>query len=136
MANLQLIKELAEQRKMPIRTLAEKVGLQENRIHVICKTNSTKIETLEKIAAALNVSVKVFFDDDVTFREEYHAHGDKGMAVKNIELVDQQTTTTPDSSQPQVQGPSVEIMLRDQISQLKSQLADKERIIKLMEEKL
>lgn len=135
MANLQRIKDLAELKNISIRDLAERVGVKENQIHVMCRTNSTKIDTLEKIASVLRVSVKVFFDDDVTFREEYHAHGEKGMAVRNIELVDQRTTANPETSQPHSQGESVEVILRDQISQLKSQLADKERIIKLMEGK-
>ncbi len=65
MANLLLIKDFAEKRKISIRDLAEKVGLKENQIHVICRTNSTKIDTLEKIAQVLDVSVTEFFDNTV-----------------------------------------------------------------------
>lgn len=63
MVNLQIIKDLAEKKNISIRNLAERVGLKENQIHVMCRTNSTKIDTLEKIAAALNVHVSEFFDD-------------------------------------------------------------------------
>ncbi|MDE6236017.1 MAG: helix-turn-helix domain-containing protein [Muribaculaceae bacterium] len=94
MVNLQRIKEIAEYKGVSIRDLAERVGLGENRIHVMCRTNSTKIDTLEKIAAALNVSVKVFFDDDVTFQEEYHAHGEKSISAKHINVVDQRDETS------------------------------------------
>ncbi len=47
MANLQKIKDIAERKKISIRELAERVGLKENQIHVMCRTNSTKIDTLE-----------------------------------------------------------------------------------------
>lgn len=63
MANLQRIKDLAEKREISIRDLAERVGLKENQIHVMCRTNSTKIDTLERIAQALDVHVSEFFDD-------------------------------------------------------------------------
>ena len=62
MANLQKIKELAEKKEISIRDLAERVGLRENQIHVMCRTNSTKIDTLERIAQVLGVHVSVFFD--------------------------------------------------------------------------
>lgn len=63
MANLQRIKDLAEKREISIRDLAERVGLKENQIHVMCRTNSTKIDTLERIAQALDVHVSEFFND-------------------------------------------------------------------------
>lgn len=63
MANLQLIKHLAEKHNLPITELAKKVGLKEQQIHVICRTNSTKIETLEKIASVLGVHPGYFFDE-------------------------------------------------------------------------
>lgn len=133
MANLQRIKDLAELRKISLRSLAEQVGIKENQIHVMCRTNSTKIETLERIASVLQVSVRIFFDDDISFREEYHAHGEKGVAAKNIDVLDQRSFTDSESKQTLNGGDTVEAILRDQIFQLKSQLADKERIIRLME---
>ena len=75
MANLQIIKDIAERRKISIRELAERVGVKENQIHVMCRTNSTKIDTLEKIAHALDVSVVVFFDD-AEVKKEIHTEGD------------------------------------------------------------
>lgn len=63
MANLQLIKYFAEKRGISIRDLAEKIGIKENQIHVMCRTNSTRIDTLEKIAHVLNISISEFFDD-------------------------------------------------------------------------
>ena len=63
MANLQLIKTLAERQKMPITELAERAGISEQQIHLMVRTNSTKITTLEKIASILEVPVTVFFDE-------------------------------------------------------------------------
>ncbi len=74
MANLQKIKDIAEKQKISIRDLADRVGLKENQIHVMCRTNSTKIDTLEKIAKALKVSVIVFFDD-VDVKKEIRTEG-------------------------------------------------------------
>ncbi len=66
MANLNLIKVLAESKNIPITQLAQAVGVSEQQIHLMVRKNSTKIETLEKIARVLNVSVSVFFDEEVT----------------------------------------------------------------------
>lgn len=63
MANLFIIKDLAEKKNMSIRELADRVGIKENQIHVMCRTNSTKIDTLERIAAELDAPISVFFDD-------------------------------------------------------------------------
>ena len=60
MANLNLIKALAESKNIPITQLAQAVGVSEQQIHLMVRKNSTKIETLEKIARVLNVSVSVF----------------------------------------------------------------------------
>ena len=120
MANLQNIKNIAERKGMTIRELADRVGLKENQIHVMCRTNSTKIDTLEKIAKELGVSISCFFDEvgEVQIREAGRDYVEKGKIEHN----------GTDYS-----GSSTEADLRDQIAQLKSQLADKERIIKLME---
>ena len=63
MANLQRVKDIAERRRISIRELADRVGVKENQIHVMCRTNSTKIDTLEKIAQVLDVSISAFFED-------------------------------------------------------------------------
>lgn len=63
MANLKLIKDIAEERGISIRRLSEQTGISLNQIHLMCRTNSTKIQTLESIAKALGVRVSVFFDE-------------------------------------------------------------------------
>lgn len=122
MANLQKIKDLAEIQGISIRDLAKEVGIKENQIHVMCRTNSTKIDTLEKIAHVLNVSISEFFDDTIihqrTAGRDYVERG-------KIEHKGTEYNGTN----------SNEADLRSQIAQLKSQLADKERIIELLERK-
>lgn len=73
MANLYKIKDLAAERKMSLKALADIVGISENQIHVMCRTNSTKIDTLEKIAQTLKVPISVFFDESVP---SVHTEGD------------------------------------------------------------
>lgn len=87
MANLQLIKSLAEKRGMTITELAERVGVSEQQIHLMVRKNSTKIETLEKIAKVLGVSTSYFFDDIITIKEQYEQHGDHNLQAHHIDEV-------------------------------------------------
>ncbi len=64
MAQLQHIKSIAQARQISIEQLAEKVGIKSQAIHLMVRTGSTRIETLEKIAEVLKVPCKIFFDDD------------------------------------------------------------------------
>lgn len=65
MANLQLIKKIAESKNIALKSVAQQAGITEQQIHMICRTNSTKVATLEQIAAALGVSPRLFFDDEI-----------------------------------------------------------------------
>lgn len=69
MANLRLIKDIAAAKKITIEALAEKVGINAQAIHVMVRTGSTKIETLEKIASALEVPAFIFMDYKLDFKE-------------------------------------------------------------------
>lgn len=62
MANLQLIKDIATVKKITIEELASRVGINSQAIHVMARTNSTRIETLEKIASVLEVPAYIFLD--------------------------------------------------------------------------
>lgn len=64
MAQLQHIKSIAQARQISIEQLAEQVGIKSQAIHLMVRTGSTRIETLEKIAEVLKVPCKIFFDDD------------------------------------------------------------------------
>lgn len=63
MAHLQYIKSIAQARRISIEQLAAKVGVKSQAIHLMVRTGSTRIETLEKIAEILNVPCSIFFDE-------------------------------------------------------------------------
>ena len=62
MANLILIRDLCEKRKMTIRELATKIGRNECSIQSAIRRGSTNTSTVESIADALGVSAGIFFD--------------------------------------------------------------------------
>lgn len=66
MANLLIIKQLAKQKGITLKTLATRVNLTEQGLHKAISANSTSIDTLERIAAQLDVSPHVFFGADST----------------------------------------------------------------------
>jgi len=64
MANLFKIKILAREKKISIRALANELGMTEQGLQLLIRENSTKIDTLERIASILDVPVGVFFDEE------------------------------------------------------------------------
>lgn len=65
MANLQKIKVLAKEKGISINDLAEKLGVTPQAVHLMVRENSTKTDTLERIANILDVPISVFFDEKV-----------------------------------------------------------------------
>ncbi len=64
MINLQKIKELCRHKNVTVKQAALDLGMTEQAMHRIIKTNSTKIETLISIAQYFNVEPTYFFDND------------------------------------------------------------------------
>ena len=62
MANLVLIRDLCEKRKMTIRELATKIGRNECSIQSAIRRGTTNTNTVELIADALGVPAGIFFD--------------------------------------------------------------------------
>lgn len=62
MANLLIVRELCERRKMTIRELAQRIGRDESTIQSAIRRGSTNTVTIEALANALGVSPGVFFD--------------------------------------------------------------------------
>lgn len=62
MANLILIRELCDQKKITIRELAQRVGRDESSIQSAIRRGSTNSGTIERIARELGVPAGVFFD--------------------------------------------------------------------------
>ena len=62
MANLILIIDLCERKKMTIRELAQKIGRNESSIQSAIRRGTTNSTTIELIAKELGVSAGIFFD--------------------------------------------------------------------------
>ncbi len=61
MADLSIIRAISKNKGMTLKNLAEKLHISEPGLQRILRTNSTKIETLEKIAEILDMQVTEFF---------------------------------------------------------------------------
>lgn len=62
MANLLIIRELCERKKMTIRELAQRIGRDESSIQSAIRRGSTNSSTIELIANELGVPAGIFFD--------------------------------------------------------------------------
>lgn len=63
MISLQKIKELCKKKNVTVKQAALDLGMTEQAMHKIIKSNSTKIETLISIAQYFNVEPTYFFDN-------------------------------------------------------------------------
>lgn len=123
--NLQVIKTKVEEIKYPggIKALAEAVGMSEQNLHMCVRENKIQAQDLEKISTQLKVSIIEFFDEEeISIKSAGRDFVERGKIEHN-------GTEYNGAS-------SLESDLRDQIAILKSQLEDKERIIKLLENSL
>ncbi len=123
--NLQVIKTKVEEIKYPggIKALAEAVGMSEQNLHRCVRENKIQAQDLEKISTQLKVSIIEFFDEEeISIKSAGRDFVERGKIEHN-------GTEYNGAS-------SLESDLRDQIAILKSQLEDKERIIKLLENSL
>ena len=62
--NYNKITEVLADKHLSVPQLAQKIGMSKRGLYVGIKENSLRIDTLEKIADALEVTVTVFFDED------------------------------------------------------------------------
>lgn len=62
MANLQIIKELAAKKNLTLDQLSKDLGITPQALSKIMRENSTRIDTLERIAYELDVPVSIFFE--------------------------------------------------------------------------
>ncbi len=69
MAKLNLIKEIAKAKDLTLEQVAERAGLKAQAIHLMVRKGSTSIDTLEKIAAVLEVPAYIFLDYEVDINE-------------------------------------------------------------------
>lgn len=84
MANLHLISELLKKKKMPQKDFCERVGLTDVSLRRIIERNSTKTETLERIAEVLNVPISYFFGEQpglIISGEHNQVHNGQGNQI-------------------------------------------------------
>ncbi|MCM1451241.1 MAG: helix-turn-helix domain-containing protein [Clostridium sp.] len=62
MANLLLIRDLCDSKKLTIRELAKRIGRDESSVQSAIRRGSTYTSTLESIAKVLGVPAGIFFD--------------------------------------------------------------------------
>ena len=110
MANLSIIRDLSEKKKITLREIANSVSISEDGLQKIMKSGRTNTDTLERIAKVLNVPVGYFFDD--TPLSAINQKGGNGSAMTVIG-----NATVGDAQK--------------EIEHLKNRLRDKEDIIEL-----
>ena len=109
-----------------IRALADAIGVKENQIHVMVRANSTKIETLEKIANILHVPIAVFFNEHVD--EKMHTQIGNGQQ-RGGNGVQQQGNLHQEEHDELIR-------LREENKYLKQLLADKDERIDELKERI
>jgi len=118
MANLQKIKVIAKERGITISELAEQLGMTPQAVHLMVRENSTKTDTLERVAQILQVPITVFFDEEKeTIKQTQNGESGNRLAGGNF-----------------IEGFNLEehdelIRLREEVKYLKSILADKDKEI-------
>lgn len=88
MVNLFKIRNLVEKQKITIRDLSKQVGITEQGLQKLIRQNSTKTDTLEKIAGVLKVPVSYFFEEtetNVSIKMEHNGNG-HNIAGKEVSL--------------------------------------------------
>lgn len=130
MLNVKKLENGITSAKLTKAKLCSKVGMARSTLDAILNGADAKISTIEAISKELNLKISFLLDEDVMV-EEYHAHGERGLAVKHIDLVDQrQAQITSSSEEDDI------ISLKQKIGELQTKLLEAQaKIISLMENK-
>lgn len=122
MANLQKIKVLAKNRGTTINDLAKQLGMTPQAIHLMVRENSTKTDTLERIARMFEVPISLFFDETMD-----------GGKIQNAGTENNQSSRDNNTGINMAEHDEL-IKLREEVKYLKKILSDKdERIADLKE---
>ncbi|MBD5372766.1 MAG: helix-turn-helix domain-containing protein [Bacteroides sp.] len=122
MANLQKIKVLAKKRGTTINDLAKQLGMTPQAIHLMVRENSTKTDTLERIARMFEVPISIFFDETMD-----------GGKIQNAGTENHQSIRDNNTGINMAEHDEL-IKLREEVKYLKKILSDKdERIADLKE---
>lgn len=123
--NSSKIRRVFEESKYSKREVVTKCGFTRPTLDGLLQGADVKVSTLVAFAKFFDVPISFFFDEENVTEirkagRDFHEYHDKVEEVKVIDGYSQ-------SESREMQN------LRDQIEQLKSQLADKEKIIQLLE---
>ncbi|MBD5238590.1 MAG: helix-turn-helix transcriptional regulator [Bacteroidales bacterium] len=122
MANLHKIKVLAKKRGTTINDLAKQLGMTPQAIHLMVRENSTKTDTLERIARMFEVPISIFFDETMD-----------GGKIQNAGTENNQISRDNNAGINIAEHDEL-IKLREEVKYLKKILSDKdERIADLKE---
>lgn len=110
--DLQVIKTLCEKRKGGLVKLASDIGMSVQNLHRCIRENKIQAQDLEKIARELNVPVSYFFDEEPTTPRKNKRENESELVESLHEQID---------------------LLKGNLADVRENLADKERIIKLYE---
>ena len=127
MANLQKIKDLSKTQNIPLKSIAEQIGITEVGLHKMIREETMSVVRLEQIARIFNANICVFFDTDIQCGhfEQYNATAERAIAANKIGKVDQRNMPPKSSSN--------QSDLEAQVIKLQGELLEaKDEIIKLM----
>ena len=119
MLNVKKIENAMLEQKISKAKLCSSTGIARTTLDAILNGSDAKISTIESIAGILNVKIGFLFDEEIEYRSAECDYVKRG----KIEHHGMEMSGTA----------TMETNLRDQITILKSQLADKKRIIQLLE---
>lgn len=118
MLNTKKIEEAMNSAKITKAEMFKRTGIGRTTFDAILAGSDARISTVEKIAQVLCKPIGYFFDEQITVENNMAG---RDIARHDITHIGNDTSTVAD--------------LRDQIQTLKAQLADKDKIIKLLESK-
>ncbi|MEZ3533119.1 MAG: helix-turn-helix domain-containing protein [Muribaculaceae bacterium] len=131
MANLQKIKDLSKAKGIPLKTIAEQVGISEQGIHKMIREETMSAVILEQIACILKVNICVFFNRERVCEhyEQYNVTAERAIAAKHIGKVDQRNILPKAGKGGQEDLEAKVMRLQDEL------LEAKNKIIELLEKK-
>jgi len=88
MANLQKIKDLADEKNMSVNAIAKRVGLTNQGLYKMIRNNSMQVDTLELVAAVLGVPAATFLDCGQALDVTVTTDGGKSPSAVYNEMLD------------------------------------------------